>query len=772
MSNKMFRTKRIVALALAGMMCFQVTGCGKSDSKKKKEKLDQYGVVSQGEINHSLATIRVEDGELYGSYYDFNTSTKEPGDMEGNAGLIKYNLETKETKEVKADEDVYLNTVLKDKDGNYIAKGSVSVDTDSEDNDNDGKADTYSYYDVTYKYDKDFNLIDKVKGDVVTQNMNEDGGADASVAQEYTDDGDLVELCMSAETTEYYLKITDKDGNEKGKIECDGGQSFDALLKLPDGEMLVSKWGSDKDAFYKIDLENLKIGEKVFDIPGYDANQYCAGKDNTLICATEGYVYRISYKDNKATKIIKLLDSDINPDNVQAVYELSDGTIGCIVSEDSDITGIYTFEKQDPNKSSKTEIKLGVLYLDSELQERVINFNKTNDKYRIVTVEYYDDEEEDYENVISRFNSDIASGNCPDIIDFSAMEGYLERYDEKGLLEDLTPYFNKEEDIKLDKLVQSVVNTYKINGKLYVLPQCFTISGWFGATDTIGKDIHWSLDDFINLTKSLPDGVEMIKDLTSDSLLSMCTTQLDRYINWETGDCRFNSDEFVKLLEFSGNYKSSEEFYKNSDDSEYVDESTLIRENKLILQSAFLTDVDDYMVAKAIFGKDISFKGEPVDDGNGVMVSGSGSLLAISSKSKNKDIAWDFIKQFYIPEDSEEHTYSTYSFGFPIIQSELDKQLEDAKTPDTYTDENGNEQISENVWTIGDVEVKVGVASDDDINAIKDIINSIDGRNTYDVKIGEMITEEAEAFFKGQKTAKEVADIIQSRISMYVKENK
>ena len=216
MSNKMFRTKRIVALALAGMMCFQVTGCGKSDSKKKKEKLDQYGVVSQGEINHSLATIRVEDGELYGSYYDFNTSTDEPGDMEGNAGLIKYNLETKETKEVKADEDVYLNTVLKDKDGNYIAKGSVSVDTDSEDNDNDGKADTYSYYDVTYKYDKDFNLIDKVKGDMVTENINDAGGTDASVAQEYTDDGDLVELCMSAETTEYYVKVTDQDGNEKG----------------------------------------------------------------------------------------------------------------------------------------------------------------------------------------------------------------------------------------------------------------------------------------------------------------------------------------------------------------------------------------------------------------------------------------------------------------------------------------------------------------------------------------------------------------------------
>lgn len=508
MSNKMFRTKRIVALALAGMMCFQVTGCGKSDSKKKKEKIDQYSVVSQGEINHTLSAIRVEDGELYGSYYDLDTSADGPGAEGSNTGLIRYNLETKETKEVKADEDVYINTVLKDNDGNYIAKGSVSIDTDSEYNDNGEKSDTYSYYDVTYKYDKDFNLIDKVKGDMVTVNINDAGGEDAPVAQEYTDDGELVELCVSAEKSEYYLKITDKEGNEKGKIESDGDQSFEALLKLPDGEMLVSTWGEDKDAFYKIDLENLKVGEKVFDMPGYDANQYSEGKDNTLICAAEGYVYRINYKDNKSTKIIKLLDSDINPDSVQAVYELSDGTIGCIVSEDSDTTGIYTFEKQDSNKSGKTEIKLGVLYLDSELQERVIKFNKTNDKYRIVTVEYYDDKEEDYSNVISRFNSDIASGNCPDIIDFSSMEGYLERYDEKGLLEDLTPYFNKEEDIKLDKLVQSVVNAYKINGKLYVLPQCFTLSGWFGATDTVGKDIHWTLDDFINLTKSLPDGVE------------------------------------------------------------------------------------------------------------------------------------------------------------------------------------------------------------------------------------------------------------------------
>jgi hypothetical protein len=34
-----------------------------------------------------------------------------------------------------------------------------------------------------------------------------------------------------------------------------------------------------------------------------------------------------------------------------------------------------------------------------------------------------------------------------------------------------------------------------------------------------------------------------------------------------------------------------------------------------------------------------------------------------------------------------------------------------------------------------------------------------------------IISEEAEAYFKGQKTVDEVADIIQSRVKIYVSEN-
>ena len=41
----------------------------------------------------------------------------------------------------------------------------------------------------------------------------------------------------------------------------------------------------------------------------------------------------------------------------------------------------------------------------------------------------------------------------------------------------------------------------------------------------------------------------------------------------------------------------------------------------------------------------------------------------------------------------------------------------------------------------------------------------------YDQKVQDIITEEAAAFFNGQKSAEDVSKIIQSRVTIYVKEN-
>ena len=76
------------------------------------------------------------------------------------------------------------------------------------------------------------------------------------------------------------------------------------------------------------------------------------------------------------------------------------------------------------------------------------------------------------------------------------------------------------------------------------------------------------------------------------------------------------------------------------------------------------------------------------------------------------------------------------------------------------------------VWSFDGLDIYVPVPTDEDIAKVKEIINAADTSCNYEEEIYSMVLEEAEAFFSGQKSAKEVADIIQSRVSIYVKENR
>lgn len=52
-----------------------------------------------------------------------------------------------------------------------------------------------------------------------------------------------------------------------------------------------------------------------------------------------------------------------------------------------------------------------------------------------------------------------------------------------------------------------------------------------------------------------------------------------------------------------------------------------------------------------------------------------------------------------------------------------------------------------------------------------DFISSVTDAATNEIQIENIITEEAGAYYENQKSAEEVADIIQSRVSLYLSEN-
>ena len=109
---------------------------------------------------------------------------------------------------------------------------------------------------------------------------------------------------------------------------------------------------------------------------------------------------------------------------------------------------------------------------------------------------------------------------------------------------------------------------------------------------------------------------------------------------------------------------------------------------------------------------------------------------------------------------------------------------EKAVTPDYVTDENGEIVMDEN----GEPIISSGASStefedgwsytyrmptQEEVDKVMELMNVAEPVfYNGDDEISKIINEEAEAFFKGQKSVDEVAGIIQNRIHNYVGENR
>ena len=74
-------------------------------------------------------------------------------------------------------------------------------------------------------------------------------------------------------------------------------------------------------------------------------------------------------------------------------------------------------------------------------------------------------------------------------------------------------------------------------------------------------------------------------------------------------------------------------------------------------------------------------------------------------------------------------------------------------------------------YYFGGEEVVMQPLTKDEVLEINNFIKSLTLVSNYNENVNNIIFEEASAYFSGQKSAKEVADIIQSRLSIFVNEN-
>ena len=425
---------------------------------------------------------------------------------------------------------------------------------------------------------------------------------------------------------------------------------------------------------------------------------------------------------------------------------------------------IYLSRKNASEVTAKEEIIYGTLSLDSDTRKNIIDFNKTNDKYRIKVKEYMS--ESDYETSLTQFNADMTTGNCPDIIDLSY--GDFSQYASKGILEDLYPYM-EQSGINQDDYLENILKAYEVDGRLYGIMPKFYVSTVLVKSSLVGDASGWTLSENLDfLEEKNPENVFQYG--SRDSIFYYCIyNNIDEFINWETGECFFNSQEFIRALEFAAKFPEEPDY---SQDDEGI--ASKLHSDKILLMQHTLSSVQEYQMTNGLFGEETTYIGYPNSERKGNLIQPVGGSMGMSSKSKHKDGAWEFMKTI-LSDEFQDSLISEYGgWGFPVKKSALDKQFELDMTPDYYEDEEGNKiENPKTTWGYDDFTMEIMAATQEEIDAVRELIASAEKLSgSLNVQLMNIINEEAEPFFKGQKSASDTAEIIQNRIQIYVNENR
>lgn len=554
------------------------------------------------------------------------------------------------------------------------------------------------------------------------------------------------------------------------KITMSQNSEFDGIsfVTLQDGRVVAITYEEDGIVISLANMEAGTFGEKHKLQMGavYDYSFY-SGIGYDLYLSNSNGIYGYNLGDTESTKLMSYVDSDLNVFgvyNMMAINEREffatyDGEEGTVVAR---------FIKVDPKDvKDKKQITLAMLGINWMVRQKVVTFNKTSEEYRITIIDYssLDGMGGNYNEGINRLNTDIVSGKVPDVL---LLENSMpvDSYISKGLFEDLKPYIEKDEELNIEDFAPNVIEAFSVDGRLYSLVPSYYINTIVAKASDVGNESGWTVQEAMDVLSSKPEGTQFLSNVTRDEMLNNCMSMAgSQFVDWKKGTCNFNSDGFLQMLEFINS------FPEKLDDTAFSDNywnnyDSMWREGKVLASWLSISDFRSYNYQeKGTFGEKITMIGFPTSDGKGTVISPS-LQFAMSAKSGNKDGVWQFLRSFLTDE------YQKNVNGLPFSVKHLDEMGERAMEKPYYMDENNNKVEYDDYYYVGGIEIVIPPMTEQEVSELKEQIYSVTDVYKYDEKLLNIIQEETAPFFAGQKSAKDVAAIIQSRAQIYINENR
>jgi len=371
----------------------------------------------------------------------------------------------------------------------------------------------------------------------------------------------------------------------------------------------------------------------------------------------------------------------------------------------------------------------------------VEKFNEQSDKYVLQIRDYLFDGEMNPEDAKQRMNLDILSKNTADLY----MYFDSEFQDPDGnVFVDLNTFINVDPSFSKDDYYWNIIDTCKTNEKLYKMCTLYVLDFNSIPKSILGDRTTWTLDDFNAIEKTLPDGYTLLREgFTQSKLLaSLVGTSYNDWMDPSSGELNLNTANFYKVMQFAGTYAMYPE-----------GSNTAVIKGEPYLDRQMISRFRGYVNMMQAFNEPVTLIGSPIDD-NGKIKAAINYYFSISTNSAVQEGAWEIMK-FLLADEMQKEVFINPECGvggIPVNREVLNWNIDQVLTDKPEGDQK-----------------PVPAEMEDSFVAF---LKSIDSCAMYDKEIGSIVEEEAPPYYLGQKSAEEVALIMESRINLILDERK
>jgi multiple sugar transport system substrate-binding protein len=361
----------------------------------------------------------------------------------------------------------------------------------------------------------------------------------------------------------------------------------------------------------------------------------------------------------------------------------------------------------------------------------------------------------DVEKYVKTTTTEVLSGKGADLFAFTGIDLPIDNYVNKGKFVNLDEWIERDPAFDPDLYPMNIMEGSKMNGGLYIMPLEFYLEALFGDGEGIEKagisidDKSWTWSKFADISKQLAgkNGQSYAIGLMAPEIMvnNLVSDNYNQLVDGANGEASFDSPFFKELLE---------EVKKMYEDKAFSEEYVDFNDSSFTY--SIITSPSDYLVRLGLYYKNgkVYQKPHTAEQNSGISFSVT-NQIAMNANSEVKRDAWEFMK-FLLSEEVQSYPHQT---GFSMNNAVNERAIE-------FVKENG---VDKNVAAKGGG-AKIE-ASEEKLDAVRQMLSEASVRNIgYETTIQKIIAEEVEAFFAGQKSAVDVAKLIQNRVTTYLNE--